>query len=144
MKIPKPKRVTIHWGNNASGRRLVMMTAVVFSVTGSAGCQLSTPRIEMSPLSYPQQAAEILKLVPLDTDRDVTVEKLEQAGIQGDFSPVSQSVYYCNIWKREDGKRWWMNVALLFDESGKFYATRNPESRTEIDYGIQSPTANQN
>ena len=110
----------------------------------SAGCQLSTPRFVKSPLSYSQQAEAILEIVPKGTDRDAVVEKLERSGIQGNFSAVSKAIYYCDTWEREDGKRWLMNVALLFDESGRLYATRNPQAQTGIYHGDQPPSGNEN
>jgi hypothetical protein len=108
----------------------------------ATGCQLSTPRFEKNSFSYSQQADAILKIVPKGTDRDVVVEKLAQSGIQGNFSPVSKAIYYCDTWERKDGKRRLMDVALLFDESGKFYATRNlkPESTTAINLQLRSKT----
>ena len=110
----------------------------------ATGCQLSTPRFEKNPLSYPQQAGAILEIVPKGTDRDVVVEKLAQSGIQGNFSPVSKAIFYCDTWEREDGKRWLMDVALLFDESGKFYAIRNSQAQTGIYYSNQSSSGNEN
>lgn len=125
--------------------RLTALLAVsCFAGLIAAGCQLSTPRFEESPLSYSQQADAILEIVPKGTDRDVVVEKLARSGIQGSFSLVSKAIYYCETWEREDGKRWLMDVALLFDESGKLYATRNPQAQTGIYYGNQSSSGNEN
>ena len=128
-----------------SAKRLTALLAAS-CVVGliAAGCQLSTPRFEKNPLSYSQQEDAILEIVPKETDRDVVVEKLARSGIQGNFSPVSKAIYYCDTWEREDGKRWLMDVALLFDESGKFYATRNSQAQTGIYHENQSSSGNEN
>ena len=128
-----------------SAKRLAALLAVsCFVGLIATGCQLSTPRFEKNPLSYPQQAGAILEIVPKGTDRDAAVEMLAQAGIQGNFSAVSKAIYYCDTWEREDGKRWLMNVALLFDESGRLYATRNPQAQTGIYSEDQSSSGNEN
>ncbi|MEZ6048271.1 MAG: hypothetical protein R3C11_22390 [Planctomycetaceae bacterium] len=53
----------------------------------------------------------------------------KQAGIEGEFG-TSQTIYYCDQWRREDGKTWEMNLALLFDEEGALYNTM--PGRTQI------------
>src|SRR5688572_21634064 len=100
-------------------RRLLSIGIVLL-----AGCQLtSSGRIIPSPLTYSEQEKEILAIVPEGTDRDEAVKKLTAAGIEGDFG-TSRSIYYCDLWKRKSGERWHMNVALLFDKSGKLYKTQ--------------------
>ena len=131
-------------GQNSAKRLTALLAASCCVGLIAAGCQLSTPRFEYSPLSYSQQADAILEIVPKETDRDVAVEKLARSGIQGNFSPNSKAIFYCDTWEREDGKRWLIDVALLFDESGKFYATRNPQAQTGIYYGNPSPSGNEN
>ncbi len=62
-------------------------------------------------------------MVPKGTRRDDALRKLTEAGIEGSFG-ISQRVYYCELWNRPDGSRWHLNVALLFDETGKLYKTQ--------------------
>jgi hypothetical protein len=92
------------------------------------GCQLGLERVVPSPLSHNEQVDEILEIVPLKTPREEVVEKLEAAGISGNFGPASNSIYYCDLWTREDGSRWHMDVALLFDQSGELYKTRRSQA----------------
>jgi hypothetical protein len=88
------------------------------------GCQLGIPQIDSAaPTSSARQQEEILKTVPYGTLRSEVVEKLKATGMR--LSPgASDSVYYCDTWKREDGTQWLMDVVLLFDESDEFYAMR--------------------
>jgi hypothetical protein len=58
-------------------------------------------------------------------------KKLADAGIDGSFG-VSDSVFYCDVWRREDGNRWYINVALLFDESGRVYKARPAQAATGV------------
>lgn len=84
-------------------------------------------------MSPEEQQRAVLKIVPLGTPRVEVVEKLKGAGIQ--FSPgTSESIYYCDVWNREDGAHWQMDVALLFDSDGKLYQTR----RAQADTGLAS------
>lgn len=127
--------------NKAAFIRSRFVSAVILCVVGipAVGCQLTSRQAEIITPPYPKQAAEVLTIIPLGTDRDEAVKKLKEAGVEGAFSQVSQSVFYCDTWQRENGERWWMNVALLFDESGKLKSTRNPEI-LDTDMEITSPT----
>jgi hypothetical protein len=62
---------------------------------------------------------------------------LEQAGVQG-ATGVSESIYYCDIWDRGDGSHWFLNTALFFDQSGRFYKVDAGQSDT----GVAGPAAN--
>lgn len=105
----------------------VGLLALAFFCLTLAGCQLgSAGKIVASPWSSAQQEQAILELVPLGTPRDEVVERLSQAGIEGGFG-VSDSVFYCDLWKRPSGEWWHINVALLFDQSGRLYKTRPAE-----------------
>ena len=96
-----------------------------------AGCQLNSQQIVASPLSYRDQEAEILKIAPEGTPREEAIEKLTAAGIQGELGG-KRTIYYCDLWEREDGERWHLNVALLFNESGKVYKARPAQSETSV------------
>lgn len=91
------------------------------------GCHLFRTNKVTRPLSYLQQVEKIKNIVPLGTPRDEAIRKLEEAGIDGDFSSVSRSIYYCERWNRENGKQWELNVSLLFDAQGQFYRTKHSD-----------------
>lgn len=76
-----------------------------------------------APLVFEEQSKEILKIAPLGTQKEQAIKQLEEAGIAGEFSS-SPSIYYCDLWERESGNRWHLNVALLFNELGELYKTR--------------------
>ncbi|MCH9653995.1 MAG: hypothetical protein K0U86_15140 [Planctomycetes bacterium] len=76
-----------------------------------------------APMVFEEQSKELLKIVPLGTPKTEAIQKLEAAGISGEFA-TSPSIYYCDLWERENGKRWHLNVALLFNEAGALYKTR--------------------
>ncbi len=87
------------------------------------GC-LSIPRpIAPCPLTYSEQEKEVLAVVPKGLRREEVLKRLAAAGIEGNFG-ISRRVYYCDLWKRPNGERWQMNVALLFDDAGKLYKTQ--------------------
>lgn len=82
-----------------------------------AGCQLNTGTLVRCPWQYSRQQQAVLELVPLGTPRDAAIERLAAEGIAGAFG-INDTIYYCDVWQREDGDRWHLNVAVLFDESG--------------------------
>lgn len=93
------------------------------------GCQLWRGQRIETPVPYTEQSAAIKKIVPEGTARDEAVHRLNEAGIEGEFSRAGKSIYYCNIWNRKkSGKRAHLNIALLFDREGRFYATRPSDS----------------
>jgi hypothetical protein len=95
------------------------------------GCQSGPPRLVSSPLSAAEQQQAVLKIAPLGTPRDEALERLKEAGIV--LSPGSNaSIYYCDVWNREGGERWYLNVALLFDASGQLYLTRPAQAETGL------------
>ncbi len=100
--------------------------ALVVFLGCTAGCQTTpAPGLVSCPLPVDEQTAQILDIVPLGTPRDVVIEKLEKAGVIGNFSTGdSKTTYYCDIWQREKDERWHINVVLLFDENGLLYSTR--------------------
>ena len=102
-------------------------------VVGSAapGCRLGTRSITPCPLTYSDQELAILKVVPLGTTRNQAIKKLSEAGLHGTFG-ISKSVYYCDVWNRNKTERWHVNVALLFDQAGRFYKTRPAQSETGV------------
>jgi hypothetical protein len=87
------------------------------------GCATLAPQIVPCPLTYSEQEKELLTVAPKGTRRDDALHKLAAAGIEGSFG-ISHRVYYCELWNRPDGNRWHLNVALLFDETGRLYKTQ--------------------
>jgi hypothetical protein len=95
----------------------------VVALVAIAGCAGLSSQIVPCPLTYSEQEKEILAIVPKGMRRDDALAKLAAAGIEGSFGS-SRRVYYCELWKRPDGSRWHLNVALLFDEVGRLYKTQ--------------------
>jgi len=116
----------------ADFRRLKMQMpfprrASIFAILVIAGCATVSSQIVPCPLTYSEQTKEVLNVVPKGTRRDDALRKLAAAGIEGNFG-TSRRVYYCELWNRPDGSRWHLNVALLFDETGKLYKTQAADS----------------
>ncbi len=111
---------------------------IVLGLPVLAGCQMAGGRIIPSPLTYSEQEREILAIVPQGTGREEAVHRLSAAGIEGDFGS-GRNIYYCDLWKRENGDRWHINVALLFDKSGKLYKTQVAQADTGL-LSSNSPT----
>jgi hypothetical protein len=99
-----------------------------------AGCHLAGNGggVMPSPLDYAQQEAAILDIVPKGTPKEQVAADLKQAGISGSFG-VRDSIYYCDAWRKPRGETWHLDVALLFDEEGKLYASRPASAKTSID-----------
>ena len=106
-------------------------SAVVWSIMVLVGCRLGDSKIASSPHSYDEQVAAVLKVALVGSQRDQVVRALEAAGIRGSFG-VSQSTYYCDVWQREDGSLWDLDVALLFDEQGRLYKTTRGETAVGV------------
>lgn len=103
-----------------AGDRLALIA--LFSV--AVGCQLTpAPGLVECPLAVTQQAAEVVRVAPLGTPRDDVMQRLKDAGIRGNFGE-NESIFYCDVWNRDSGERWHINVVLLFDTAGRLYATR--------------------
>ncbi len=104
------------------------------------GCATLSTQITPCPLTYSEQTKEVLNLVPKGTRRDEALRKMAAAGVEGSFG-ISRRVYYCELWNRPDGKRWQMNVALLFDETGKLYKTQTADCdvTTSPDKSLATP-----
>jgi len=94
------------------------------------GCSLFR-KSSFQQLGYREQKDIILKIVPLETSREIVLKKLKQAGITGDFSPYSQSVYYCQFRAHSGGKKQPLSIELLFNEKGIFYATQNGDAQID-------------
>ncbi len=114
MKSDQGNRRGPHW-------RLALWFCLscVVSLTACTGFRSVVP----APLVFEEQSAKILEIAPLGTPKEQAVRQLNEAGISGDFSS-SPSIYYCDLWQREDGTQWHLNVALLFKEDGTLYKTR--------------------
>ncbi len=107
------------------------LTICLVLLAVAAGCQLTPAPVTVScPLPVNQQVTAVLEVVPLGTPRDEVAAKLKAAGVLGSFND-NRSIYYCDLWAREGGHRWHINVALLFDEDGTLYATR-PDSQGQL------------
>jgi len=99
----------------------------------AAGCRLLSNASIQPALSYREQVREVQRLVPLGTQRDETIARLEAAGIVGEYSAAGQSIYHCQFRTLPDGGRRHMNVALLFNEQDEFYAVQPSDSNVIID-----------
>jgi hypothetical protein len=95
------------------------------------GCVSLNRAIMPCPLTYSEQEKEILTVVPKGTRRDEALRRLVAAGVEGSFG-ISQRVYYCDLWNRKNGERWHINVALLFDDTGRLYRTQVAESDISV------------
>ena len=115
------------------------MTTVLLCATG---CQLWNGRKIENRLSYQQQLAEIKMIVPEGTNRDRAAQYLKEAGVEGEFSRVGRSIFYCRIWNRKNKERWHLNIDLLFDGDGRFYATRPSDSAATLQTTETARTAN--
>jgi hypothetical protein len=88
-----------------------------------AGCAVWRPTLVDSPLSIEQQQQAVLDIVPRGLPRDEVERRLKNAGIEY-RKGGNGSIYYLMLWNRADGQRWHIDVALLFDQSGRLYQTR--------------------
>jgi hypothetical protein len=105
-----------------------------------AGCASLSTQIVPCPLTYTEQTKEVLNVVPKGTRREDALRKLAAAGIEGSFG-ISRRVYYCELWNRPDGSRWHLNVALLFDETGKVYKTQAADCDVTVSPDKSLPSA---
>lgn len=100
-----------------------------YAVMGWLACSVgltactNLDRVIPAPMVFDEQSKEILAIAPLGTQKEQAISLLNAAGISGEFAS-SPSIYYCDLWERENGKRWHLNVALLFNEAGALYKTR--------------------
>lgn len=101
-------------------------TACVLIALTLIGCVSLSRSIVACPLTYSEQEKELLTVVPKGTRREEALRRLAAAGVEGSFG-ISRRVYYCDLWNRPNGERWHINVALLFDDTGKFYKTQVAE-----------------
>ena len=113
---------------------------VLAGLLACLGCHTSGSRIVPSPMSLVEQQQKILQITPVGTPLNDALLKLNQAGVQTNQG-VSESILYCDLWKRPDGSQWYMNVALLFDESGKLYEARAAQAETKPDTSPKPPAA---
>jgi hypothetical protein len=91
------------------------------------GCVAVSRPIVACPLTYSEQEKEILTVVPKGITREEALRRLTAAGVEGSYG-ISRRVYYCDLWKRPNGERWHINVALLFDDRGRLYKTQMAEA----------------
>src|SRR5437588_12580351 len=117
-------RVTPFVVHEVLTRRFCRAIALGMSVAGSfAGCASGHPSLVDSPLSIEQQQQAVLEIVPRGSSRADAEQRLKAAGIEYRQGGKG-SIYYLMLWNRPDGQRWHIDVALLFDQSGKLYQTR--------------------
>ncbi len=117
-----------HVGQGGLWRSACILTT--WLAAAMAGCASSGARLVECPLSVEQQQQAVLEVVPRGSSRADAERRLKEAGIE--YSPGQKnSIYYLSLWNRRDGKRWHLNVALLFDAQGKMYQTRAGDSITE-------------
>jgi len=118
-------------------RVLGMAVIVILSTLTQVACT-GLPQVIPAPMVFEEQSKELLKIAPLGTPKEEAIQKLEAAGISGEFAS-SPSIYYCDLWERKNGKRWHLNVALLFNEAGALYKTRPAQAdvswKSEADSG---------
>ena len=102
-------------------------------LAGLPGCLTASPEIVACPWTESEQVREICEKIPLGASRSEVENQLKELGIRGNFNE-NQNVFYCDVWQRQRDLWWHINVSLLFNERGEFYATR-PEliegTRTE-------------
>lgn len=116
------------------------ITAIcLLSLSGLAGCT-GLHKVVPAPLVFEEQSQELLKIAPVGTQKEQAIERLNAAGVSGEFSS-SPSIYYCDLWEREDGKRWHLNVALLFNEAGELYKTRPAQADVSLETARDFATA---
>lgn len=126
MMVPSILASSVRWIDSRSFGQFLLLVAIALS-----GCAGGPGRVTLSPMSFDQQQAEVLKIVPLQTARVDVEKKLKDAGI--DVEPgAGSSIAYCGVWKRPDGARWKLDVALLFDEQARLYAVRPATSDTAV------------
>lgn len=104
-------------------RRLLLAWMLGVSCVCLLNACTGVPRVVPAPLVFEEQSQKILAIAPLGTPKAEAIQKLTDAGISGEFAS-SPSIYYCDLWEQENGNRWHMNVALLFNEQGELYKTR--------------------
>jgi hypothetical protein len=129
---------TIMAPSACAAARLGFLTLVL---AGLAGCRLGTDKVTQNSDGYDAQVSALLKVAPVGTERSEAVRRLEQAGVEGAFG-ISQSIYYCNCWRRESGERLRLDVALLFDQEGRLYATRQGDTEVTIEKGSGTHASN--
>jgi hypothetical protein len=108
-----------------------LFAAAALIALTSLGCVTLSRPIMPCPLTYSEQEKELLAVVPKGTRREDALRRLTAAGVEGSFG-ISQRVYYCDLWKRPNGDRWHVNVALLFDDTGKLYRTQVAECDVSV------------
>ncbi len=97
----------------------------------TTGCSAPGKPLVECPLSDGQQQQAVLAIVPPGTPRGLAEQRLTAAGIKYSQGG-SGSLYYLSLWNRADGERWHINVALLFDQSGKVYQARPADSTMSL------------
>lgn len=111
-----------------AGVRAILFAGMAIGLAG--GCSSPPTHLMESPLSVERQQQAVLEVVPIGTPRAEAERRLKAAGIEYTASR-SQSMYYLSLWNRQDGERWHINVALLFDADGKLYSSRPADATVD-------------
>lgn len=113
------------------GSRLWVVAAACLMLCSGCGLMRETKRPSFTSCPWPvsKQVSEILAITPLGTPREQAIKSLEAAGIKGSYGG-NHSLYYADVWKREDAV-WHINVTLLFDSEGRLYATQ-PDTQGKL------------
>ena len=90
---PGCSRCGLHW--------LIALSCCLASFMSLSACT-GFRSVVPAPLVFEEQSAKILELAPLGTPKEQAIRQLNDAGISGDFAS-SPSIYYCDLWQREDG-----------------------------------------
>ncbi|QDT90567.1 hypothetical protein [Gimesia algae] len=123
-------------GNRRGPHKLVALGVCLLSLISLSACT-GFRSVVPAPLVFEEQSAKILEIAPLGTPKEQAIRKLDDAGISGDFAS-SPSIYYCDLWQREDGALWHLNVALLFQEDGTLYKTRPAQADISWEKGASA------
>lgn len=94
--------------------------------------------------TFTVQRQSLLDVVPIGTDKTTALDRLKAAGVEGNVSRVSEKIFYCDLWRRENGDVWPMNVAILFDSQDKVYRVQSSVGETDEGSSSDAPAQAQN
>lgn len=113
-----------------------LMLAAVAALT-APGCAVIDVMSANRPVDDSHMSHAIAAIAPIGTPRDQTIQRLNAAGIQGDFInsvghvvdgkmsmsevdvTLRDSLYEAQSWKRPNGEDWLIDVLLTFDTAGR-------------------------
>lgn len=116
----------------------------LFSIAGViAGCTTPQSGKLQPPASFTDQKQAILDLVPIGTSRTEALDRLKKAGVEGNLSRVSERIFYCDLWRRESGDVWPLNVAVLFNQQNEVYRIQSTLGETDFNSSERVESNNQ-